>query len=150
MDQYITRGLGCRAYLHYVDDMALFADSKARLWGWKQAIVERLAALRLTVHEGSAQAAPVTAGIPWLGFVVYPTHRRVKARKAVQGTRHLTERFDAWREGQISFADFDASVRGWINHLRYTDTWGLREHVLRRFHWGPQDYVNPRRKTACG
>ena len=60
-----------------------------------------------------------------------PTHRRVKARKVVEGTRRLTERFDAWRSGRISFADFDASVGGWINHVRYADTWGLRRSVLR-------------------
>jgi retron-type reverse transcriptase len=140
LDQFVKRGLGCRAYLRYVDDMALFAHSKAQLWEWKQAIVERLAGLRLTVHEGSAQAAPVTAGIPWLGFVVYPTHRRVKARKVVQGTRRLTERFDAWREGRMSFADFDVSVKGWINHVRYADSWGLREHMLSRFTWGSEAY----------
>jgi len=34
-----------------------------------------------------------------------------------------------------SFGEFDASVQGWINHVRYADSWGLREHVLRRFVW---------------
>lgn len=150
LDQFIKRELRCRAYLRYVDDMALFADSKARLWAWKRAIVERLAGLRLTLHEGSAQVAPVASGIPWLGFVVYPTHRRVKARKVVQGTRRLTERFDAWRSGRISFADFDASVRGWINHVRYADSWGLREHALSRFAWGPKAYVDQHGEPVCG
>ena len=28
------------------------------------------------------------------------------------------------------FAEFDAGVRGWVNHVRYADTWGLRRHVL--------------------
>ncbi len=135
LDLFVKRELGCRAYLRYVDDMALFADSKSQLWAWKRAILERLADLRLTVHAGSAQAAPVTAGIPWLGFVVYPAYRRVKARKVVEATRRLTERFDAWRAGEISFGEFDASVRGWINHVRYADSWGLREHVLSRFVW---------------
>ena len=135
LDLFIKRELGCRGYLRYVDDMALFADSKAQLWAWKQAIVERLAALRLTIHEGSAQVAPVSAGIPWLGFVVYPTHRRLKSRKAVAATRRLSQRFDAWRRGDISFGEFDASVQGWINHVRYADSWGLREHVLKRFVW---------------
>lgn len=144
LDQFITRELGCRAYLRYVDDMALFADSKARLWAWKRAIIERLGGLRLTFHEAAAQVAPVTAGIPWLGFLVYPTHRRVKARKVVQGTRRLTERFDAWRSGRISFSDLDASVGGWINHVRYADSWGLRDHVLGRLVWGPDAYVDQR------
>ena len=135
LDLFIKRELGCRAYLRYVDDMALFADTKSQLWEWKQAIVDRLADLRLTVHAGSAQVAPVTAGVPWLGFVVYPTHRRVKSRKAVAATRRLTACFDAWKAGRISFAEFDASVQGWINYVRYADSWGLREHVLRRFVW---------------
>jgi hypothetical protein len=139
LDQFIKRELSCPAYLRYVDDMALFADSKAQLWEWKRAIIDRLGQLRLTVHEGSAQVAPVTVGIPWLGFVVYPSHRRVKARKVVQGTRRLTARFDAWRAGHMSFAEFDASVQGWINHVRYADSWGLRERVLGRFVWGPAD-----------
>jgi hypothetical protein len=46
--------------------MAVFSDSKPRLWEWKAAIVERLQSLRLTVHEESAQVAPVASGIPWL------------------------------------------------------------------------------------
>ena len=77
----------------------------------------------------------MTAGVPWLGFVVYPTHRRLKSRKAVEATRRLTDRFDAWQAGRISFAEFDATVQGWINHVRYADTWGLRDHVLGRFVW---------------
>jgi hypothetical protein len=60
---------------------------------------------------------------------VYPTHRRVKARAA---TRHLGERLDAYRAGLIGFAELDASVRGWVNHVRYADTWGLRRHMFAR------------------
>ena len=41
-DQFVTRELRCPAYLRYVDDIALFSDSKGELRAWKQAIVERL------------------------------------------------------------------------------------------------------------
>ena len=47
---------GRKAYLRYVDDFALFSNSKHELWRCKLAIMERLAALRLTIHERSAQA----------------------------------------------------------------------------------------------
>jgi hypothetical protein len=131
-DQFVTRELRCQAYVRYVDDFALFGDDKRELWAWKRGIVERLARLRLTIHERAAQVLPVGCGIPWLGFVVYPTHRRVKARKVRAATRHLGERLDAYRAGQISFAELDASVRGWVNHVRYADTWGLRRHMFAR------------------
>ena len=38
-DEFVTRQLGCRAYLRYVDDFALFGDSKRELWAWKAAII---------------------------------------------------------------------------------------------------------------
>ena len=129
-DLFVKRQLGCRAYLRYVDDFALFSDSKRELWAWKQAIIERLARLRLTIHEHPAQVIPVGHGIPWLGFVVYPTHKQVKARQVRNATRRLSERFEDYRCGKISFAELDASVQGWVNHVRYADSWGLRQHVF--------------------
>ena len=79
----------------------------------------------------STQVLPVDYGIPCIGFVVYPTHRRLKARKVINATRHLNEQMDAWRRGDISFAELDASVKGWINHVRYADSWDLRKHVFK-------------------
>lgn len=129
-DQFVTRGLGCRAYLRYVDDFALFSDSKRELWTWKVALIERLARLRLLIHETRAQVLPVHAGIPWLGFVVYPTHRLVKARKVRHTHRRLRARLAAYHTGELSFAELDASIRGWIAHVGHADSWGLREKVL--------------------
>lgn len=135
LDLFVKRELGCRAYVRYVDDFALFSNSKRQLWEWRGAVIERLQRLRLRIHEPEAQAMPTRCGMPWLGFVVYPDHRRVKSRKVVQGTRRLSAQFEAWRQGRISFAEFDAGVQGWINHVRYADSWGLREHVLSRYVW---------------
>ena len=91
--------------------MALFSDSKPQLREWKAAMIERLARLRLTMDSESAQVQPVNAGVPWLGSIVYPEYRRVKARKVVYGSRRWHERFDAWCEGTISFGEFEASVQ---------------------------------------
>jgi hypothetical protein len=125
--------LGCPAYLRYVDDFALFADSKWQLWEWKARIIEYLAGLRLTIHESAAQVNPVGNGIPWLGFVVYPTHRKLKRRNVVAFRRRLEQNISLYRQGELSFAELDASVQGWINHVRYGDTWGLREHLFGRY-----------------
>jgi RNA-directed DNA polymerase len=134
-DLFVTRELGCQAYVRYVDDMVLFADNKATLWEYKRRCIDRLARLRLSIHAGEAQAQPVSAGISWLGFLVFPTHRRVKGRKVRHAGRRLTSQFDAWKAGAISFAEFDASVKGWINHVRYADSWGLRRKILEPFVW---------------
>ncbi len=132
LDWFITRELGCRGFLRYVDDFALLSDSKRQLWHWKKAIIQFLADLRLTIHAGAGQALPVTAGIPWLGFVVYPTHRRLKRRNVVQFQRRLAQNISLFRQGKLTFAELDASVKGWINHVRYGDTWGLRQDLFQR------------------
>ena len=129
-DWFVVRGLGCGAYLRYVDDFVLFSDDKQQLRAWRAAIIERLGGLRLALHEREAQASPTRVGIPWLGFVVYPEHRLLKRRNAVNFRRRLEHNIDAYRAGRISFAELDASVQGWINHVRYADTWGLREHLF--------------------
>lgn len=129
-DHFVQRSLGCRAYLRYVDDFALFSDSKKQLYEWKVSLIQQLAQLRLTLHEPEAQVMPTRDGIPWLGFVVYPDHRLIKRRNAVHFRQRLEHNIDLYEVGKISFAELDASVQGWINHVRYADTWGLRGHLF--------------------
>jgi len=69
-----------------------FADDKRQLWTWKNAIRERLAGLRLTLHERESTVYPVAAGIPFLDFVSIP-YRRLKRRNGVAFARRLR----AWR-----------------------------------------------------
>ncbi len=130
LDWFVTRQLGCRAYLRYVDDFALFSDSKRQLALWCSEIVEFLRGLRLTIHTKSAQINSVMQGIPWLGFVVYPTHRKLKRRNGVQFKRRLAHNISLYCQGAITFAELDASVQGWIAHVAYGDTWGLRQRLF--------------------
>lgn len=130
LDWFVVSELGCRAYLRYVDDFALFSNSKRQLWHWKQEIVDFLAQMRLTIHAESAQVQPSAAGAPWLGFIIFPTHRRLKHRNAVNFGRRLALLLDLYQRRKISFAELDATVQGWINHVRYGDTWGLRRDML--------------------
>ena len=129
LDWFVVRGLGCSAYLRYVDDLALFSNSKSELHAWQRQITNYLAGLRLTTHR-EAQVNPTETGIPWLGFVVFPTHRRLKRRNIVGFSRRLKQNFGLYRAGRISFAELDAGVQGWINYVRYGDTWGLRAQLF--------------------
>ena len=129
LDHFIKRELRCPGYVRYVDDLLLFGDDKPTLWrGW-HALVERLAALRLTPHPG-AHPRPVTEGIPFLGFTVYPARRRLKRRKGVQFQRKLRGLIRAWEAGELDAETLKASLSGWVNHARYGNTVGLRKAVL--------------------
>ena len=130
LDWFVSRELGCAAYVRYVDDFALFSDNKQQLWQWKIAAEQFLSRLRLRIHHQRAQVIPVTQGVPWLGFVVFPTHRRLKQPNVQRFQRRLSHLLTGYYQGRVTFAELDASIQGWINHVRYADTWQLREHVL--------------------
>jgi Reverse transcriptase (RNA-dependent DNA polymerase) len=130
-DHFVKRELRCPAYLRFVDDFLLFADDRPTLRRYKSAVRERLAQLRLTLHQARAQVMPVTQGIPWLGFVVFPSHRRLKRRNVVNCRRRVDALVERYRNQGISFGELYASLRGWINHARHGDTLGLRKSVLR-------------------
>ena len=131
LDHFVKRELKCRAYVRYVDDFLLFADDKATLWAWRAAVIDFLAALRLTLHEARGHPQPVTEGIPFLGFVVYPDHRLLKRRKGIAYRRRLRALASDFRARRVPAQRITASVRGWTNHARYGDTYALRKRLLR-------------------
>lgn len=128
-DHFVKRELRCAGYVRYVDDFLLFAKEKAILWKWREAMTRRLARLRLTIHPG-AQPRPVSEGIPFLGFIVFPNLRRLKRRKGIHYRRKLSKLIASYRAGAVPREHIDASVQGWVNHARYGNTVGLRKAVL--------------------
>lgn len=128
-DHVVKRHLRCQGYVRYVDDFLLFANDKETLWGWKEEIERELADLRLTIHPG-AQPRPVTEGIPFLGFHIFPDKRRLKRRKGVQFCRRFRRLIGQYEQREITLEQVTTSVQGWVNHVRYGNTVGLRKKVL--------------------
>jgi len=129
-DHFVKRTLGCKGYLRYVDDFLLFADDKATLLDWRAAVIDRLAGLRLVLHEDAAWPRPVAEGLPFLGFTLYPGHRRLKRRRGIAFQRRLKQLARAHAGGALSRARLEASLRGWIDHVRRANTWHLRRSIL--------------------
>lgn len=140
-DHFVKRELRCGkgrgGYIRFVDDFLLLADDKPTLWRWKQAVEMRLIRFRLTIHAG-AHPRPVTEGIPFLGFLVYPDGRRLKRRKAIHFRRRFRALLQRYERGEIPLEEVTASVQGWTNHAGYGNTVGLRKAVLGKAFSAPQ------------
>jgi RNA-directed DNA polymerase len=132
LDQFVKRELKCPAYCRYVDDVLLFSEDKVDLHRWRAAIIEFLASLRLTLHEAEAQVFPVSTGIPFLGWRIYPDHLRLKRQNGVAFQRRFSLLLREYAEGKIPLQRVDASVQGWIAHVQHGQTWGLRRSLLGR------------------
>ncbi len=126
---------------------AVFATASGDARAWKPAVAAAAGAAaaggaRAQLRRSAPHAPAARPGsASWSTRTTSPC----KARKVRHATRRLGERHDAWRAGRLSFAEFDASVQGWINPVRIADAWGLRGHVLAPFVLEPGCRLRPAR-----
>jgi RNA-directed DNA polymerase len=138
LDRFVKGTLRCPAYLRYGDDFLLFAADKPILHRWRREIEAFLVTLRLRLHPRKTVIYPVTNGIPFLGFLVFPDHRRLRRDNGVYFQRRFKRQLVAYAAETISRVELDASVRGWIAHAAHGDTWGLRDSLLGRHRIPPR------------
>jgi hypothetical protein len=65
-----------------------------------------------------------------LGFIVFPHKRRLKRRKGIHYQRKLHGLLHSYSQGEITLESVHASVQGWVNHVRYANTIGLRKAIF--------------------
>lgn len=128
-DHFVKRELGCKAYIRYVDDFLLFDNDKQKLHLFLEKITERLTRYRLIIHKG-AHPDPVTAGIPFLGFIVFPDKRRLKPRNGINFQRKMKRVIKLYFTGAMPLAKIITIVEGWVNHARYGNTARLRDSIF--------------------
>ncbi len=130
LDEFVKRELGCRAYLRYCDDFLLFAGDKPTLHRRRREIETFLAGLRLRIHPHKTAVQPVSAGFPFLGFTVYPDHRRLARHNGVRYRRRWRRMVEDLAAGRIDLDTLESALNGWIGHVRHGDTWGLRRAII--------------------
>jgi hypothetical protein len=134
LDKFVKHTLRCSqqrgGYLRYVDDFLLFANDKPTLHRWRRDIEHFLQRLRMVVHSHKTRVYPVRCGIPFLGFTVFPTHRRLKRTNGIAFQRRFKRRVEAYSEGRLSLESLKAGLRGWIAHVEHGDTYRLRGSIL--------------------
>lgn len=143
-DQFVKHRLRCRRYLRYVDDFVLIHHDRAQLLEWCGQIEYFLSEhLRLALKP-HYELRPLTAGIDFLGYVVFPTHTVIRRR--VVG--HCRARLDAWarkhvrgdriRAGRAAREALRSTWTSYLGHFRHARHRRLVESFARRYPWLPR------------
>lgn len=130
LDQFVKRELRCPAYVRYCDDFLLFGHDKAQLHAWKAQVQAHLAGLRLCLNWRRSVVYPTANGIPFLGYRVFATHRRLRADNVALARRRLRRNLDALQAGQMTVDQFRQSLKAWVAHASHADTYRLRKALL--------------------
>ena len=68
---------------------------------------------------------------------------RIPRVKGIHFRRKLRALVVRWRRQEIRASELTVSVQGWVNHVRYGNTVGLRKAVLRSVFAGPPPSAVP-------
>jgi RNA-directed DNA polymerase len=131
-DHTISALPGIRAYLRYVDDFALFANSPEPLApGPAHRIEAELAPCACACTRSRARSASTRDGASFVGFLVLPGRVRVRNHNLRKGIRRLRLQRRAVISGRLSPQVARASLQSWNAHLAHGHTLRLRRRLFR-------------------
>lgn len=135
LDHFVKENLRSPGYVRYVDDFLLFGQDKAALWQLHQQIAGYLAGLRLTLHPRKCHVMPTSQGVPFLGFRLFPTHRRLLGDSLRRARQRLRWQRQAMAHGELPPEAMRRSLASWIGHAQHGDTYYLRYLLLSKVTW---------------
>lgn len=133
LDQYIDRTVRPACWVRYVDDILIFDSSKERLREARSAMEEKLAGVRLRLHDGKSRTYRCEDGVTFLGWRLFPGRTRLVRSNLVGFRRRLNEMKRELALGETSLGKVRARVHSWIGHAAAGHTWRLRERVFADF-----------------
>ncbi len=129
-DHFVKEDLRCKYYLRYVDDFVCFHNDKAFLHKVTLQMSKYFEGLRLKLHPKKSIIFPVRLGVPYLGYKVFPYHRRLCKNNSMEFRRKLRRYRRQYHVGEKGFADISRSVQCWIAHASHADTYRLRDSIF--------------------
>lgn len=137
LDIFAKHSLRERHYMRYMDDFCIVHHDKAHLQQLRATIEAFLwRELRLTTNA-KTQVFPVAMshgrGLDFLGYRIWPTHRRLRKSSISRMSRTLRKLQKQYARGQVGLDKISQSVSSWLAHAAHADTLGLRRSLLSRF-----------------
>lgn len=130
MDQFAKRGLGIKYYIRYMDDVIVLSDSKADLNRYKREISDFLGdVLKLRLNSKTA-IRPVSQGIEFVGFRVWPGYVRLRKSTSLHMKRHLKDIQEKYRNYEITFEKANQTVQSYIAIMDKCDCGALKAKIF--------------------
>ena len=128
LDHYVTSRLGIGGYVRYCDDFVLLHNDRQRLKAAVGQITSFLAGLRLKLHDNKTAVIPVKAGLRFVGYRIWPTHRLLRKDNIRQFRRRVRWMKLAYADGLIDAEEVRPRLASWVGHARQADS----EKLVRR------------------
>lgn len=134
LDSHVKQALGVRRYMRYMDDFLVVHHDKAYLHDLRRSLTawlhDRLG-LRL---NSKTQVFPVAArdgrALDFLGYRMWPTHRRLRKAAVRRMKRRLRYLQGAFARGDVGLADIRQRLDSFEGHASRADSYRIRAQLL--------------------
>lgn len=130
LDQYIKHDLKIHYYIRYMDDIIILSDDKRQLHQVKEDIEiflkEKLA---LDLNRKTA-IRPISCGVEFVGFRIWPTHRKLKKGTVKKIKRQIKILQKAYAEGSIDFERVNASMQSYFGVMKHFNSYNFKTKLL--------------------
>ncbi len=133
LDHFIKDRQGIKGYVRYMDDFISFSDDKASL----HLLLEKVdrfvkEEIKLELKPKATLIAPVTQGISFLGFRVYPHLIRLKRENLIRLRKTVRKKENLYMEGRIKEIDLTRSMSSVIGHVSHVNSTLERRRIFEK------------------
>jgi len=130
LDHHVKDRLAVRGYLRYMDDCLFFGADKPSLHLLHAEVRSFLRErLRLDLKPIATPVMPVTEGIGFLGFRLYPDTIRLNQRTRKRFRRQVRDIESAYRAGRLDLVELASRAASLYAHVQHADSARLRGQV---------------------
>jgi retron-type reverse transcriptase len=133
LDHLVQDRLRAPGYVRYMDDVLVFASDKPHLHETLATIRTFLHhTLHLTLKDEVTRLMPVTQGIAFLGFRIFPGLIRLDGRKWARVRRRVRQREAQYRCGMLEADMLQRSLTSMLGHISHANALAARRAFFAR------------------
>ena len=133
VDQLAKRTFGIKYYIRYMDDIIILSESKEDLHRYKREISDFLnGELKLQLNNKTA-IRPVSQGIEFVGFRIWPHRVYLRKSTSLHMKRHLREMQERYRNYEVSLAEVHDTVMSYKALMKHCDCKALDKKIFENF-----------------
>lgn len=131
VDHFAKRTLRIHYYVRYMDDIVILSDNKEQLIEWRRRIEEFMAdRLKLELNPKKSFIQPISQGINFCQYRVFPDHIRLKKSTALRMKRRLKKIQQLYADGEITLERAQMTVNSYLGLMSHCDSYQLRKAIF--------------------
>ncbi len=131
VDHFAKRELRIHAYVRYADDIVMLSNSKPQLHEWRARIEECMfERLKLELNPKKCFVRPISQGVDFCQYRIYPDHIKLKKATALRMKRNLKRIQRLYASGEITLERAQKTVCSYMGLLSHCDSYQLRRAIF--------------------